>query len=122
MTDFPQDGPDLYWYRCTIDRVVDGDTVIASLDLGCGTWLRGERCRLYGIDAPETRRPTRELGINAKIHLAELLAPHRSELLIRTHKDDKGKWGRWLVELWTPDGTCINRQMIEDGYAVPYGE
>ena len=49
----------MYEYKCTIDRVVDGDTVDVDIDLGFGVWLKKQRIRLYGIDTPESR--TRDL-------------------------------------------------------------
>jgi len=43
-------------------------------------------------------------------------------LLIRTHKDEKGKFGRWLVELFDSDGNSINARMMRDGFAERFGE
>ncbi len=40
----------MYEYRCTIIKVVDGDTVDVDIDLGFGVWMTNERVRLYGID------------------------------------------------------------------------
>ena len=65
----------MHEYRCTIRRVVDGDTVDVDIDLGFGIWVRNERVRLYGIDTPESR--TRDLeekkcGIYASIGLKTL--------------------------------------------------
>ena len=48
----------MYEYNAKLDRVVDGDTVDAMIDLGFDTWVH-KRIRLEGIDAPETR--TRDL-------------------------------------------------------------
>jgi hypothetical protein len=48
----------LYVYKAKLDRVVDGDTIDATIDLGFDTWAF-RRIRLAGIDAPETR--TRDL-------------------------------------------------------------
>ena len=48
----------MYKYNAKLDRVVDGDTVDAMIDLGFDTWVH-KRIRLLGIDAPETR--TRDL-------------------------------------------------------------
>ena len=45
----------LFHYRSTVTRVVDGDTVDVDVDLGFHMWLRGERVRLMGIDTPESR-------------------------------------------------------------------
>lgn len=44
----------LYAYRAIITRVIDGDTVVADIDLGFHTWRHGERLRLMAIDAPRS--------------------------------------------------------------------
>ena len=80
-----------------------------------------------GIDAPETVGQTREAGMKATSHLVSLLRggggrEDGGDVLIRAHKDEKGKWGRWMVKLWTVAGQNLNRQMIEDGHAVVYPE
>ena len=49
----------MYEYRCSIVKVIDGDTVDVDIDLGFGVWMTNERVRLYGIDTPESR--TRDL-------------------------------------------------------------
>ena len=49
----------MHEYKCTMLRVVDGDTVDVDIDLGFGVWMRKQRIRLYGIDTPESR--TRDL-------------------------------------------------------------
>ena len=50
----------MYEYNCKIVKVVDGDTVDVDIDLGFGVWMRNERVRLYGIDAPESRTRDKE--------------------------------------------------------------
>ena len=40
----------LYCYNAKLDRVVDGDTIDAMVDLGFSTW-KHVRIRLSGIDA-----------------------------------------------------------------------
>jgi micrococcal nuclease len=44
-----------YEYKCELIRVVDGDTIDVSVDLGFKVWLRKERVRLLGINTPESR-------------------------------------------------------------------
>ena len=44
----------MYEYSCKVERVVDGDTIDAVLDLGFDILYRA-RIRLYGIDTPESR-------------------------------------------------------------------
>jgi micrococcal nuclease len=63
----------MYTYNATVDRVVDGDTVDALVDLGFDTWKK-VRIRLYGLDAWESR--TRDLdekkkGLAAKQYLID---------------------------------------------------
>ena len=118
----------LYEYKVEIVRVIDGDTVVLDIDLGCGVWLKGEHCRLYGINAPEKRRPTYALGIEAKTHLCELLDKYKDDpgIYIRTHKDKRGKYGRFIIELMVDpsigDTFSLNQIMIKDGHAIAYME
>ena len=53
----------MYEYKAIIRRVVDGDTVDVTLDLGFNI-LYNSRIRLHGIDAPESR--TRDLEEKAR--------------------------------------------------------
>ena len=107
----------LYWYRCELDRVIDGDTVVLHLDLGCNTWIRSQPCRLYNINTPEMRGVERVGGIDARNHMIKLLDSAGGDLMCKTHKDKQGKYGRWLVELYH-HGNNLNEQMITDGYAL----
>ena len=117
----------MYEYRCTIDRVIDGDTVDVDIDLGFGVWLRKERVRMYGIDTPESR--TRDLvekkyGLAAKAFVLSFL-PVGSTQTLRTKKDDKGKFGRILGEFVVYDAKkdawrTLNQIMIDEYYGVEY--
>ena len=117
----------MYEYSCTIDRVVDGDTVDVDIDLGFGVWLRKERVRMYGIDTPESR--TRDLvekkyGLAAKAFVLSFL-PVGSTQTLRTKKDDKGKFGRILGEFVVYDAKkdvlrTLNQIMIDEHYGVKY--
>jgi len=117
----------MHEYRCTIRRVVDGDTVDVDIDLGFGIWVRNERVRLYGIDTPESR--TRDLeekkcGIYAK-QCVETFMPVDSTQILKTHKDKVGKYGRILGEfvVYDPEQdrqTTINEYMIRHKIGVAY--
>jgi micrococcal nuclease len=110
----------MYTYRVTkVNRVVDGDTVDITIDLGFDIHYKA-RVRMYGINAPESR--TRDLeekkrGLAAKDRLVELLAV--GDVTIKTSKDKTGKFGRLLGELFVA-GVNINEQLIEEGHGVPY--
>jgi micrococcal nuclease len=109
----------VYEYRCSLEKVVDGDTIDVSIDLGFKVWLHKERVRLHGIDCPESRTRNlaeKELGLAAKARLKELLP---KKFAIKTTKDGKGKFGRILA---TPlvDGKDICQQLIDEGHAREY--
>jgi micrococcal nuclease len=115
----------MYEYRCTVVKIIDGDTVDVDIDLGFGVWLKKERIRLYGIDTPESR--TRDLeekkyGLAAKEFLTGML-DDEGGVVLKTHKDAEGKFGRILGELWrTTDyaDKSINEYLIEKRHAVRY--
>ena len=114
----------MYEYRCKVVKIIDGDTVDVDIDLGFGVWLHKERVRLYGIDTPESR--TRDLeekkyGLAAKAFLTGMLDD--DQIILKTHKDKTGKFGRILGELWRTSNytdKSINTYMIEKHYAVAY--
>ena len=105
----------------TITRIIDGDTFDCILDLGFDVLLEA-RVRMMGIDTPESR--TRDLeekkyGLLAKEWLKEKIG-HAEDVTVRTQVDnEKGKFGRILGQVWVGDQN-INKQMIEEGYAVAY--
>ena len=108
-----------YEYKCELIRVVDGDTIDVSVDLGFKVWLRKERVRLLGINTPESRTRNLEekaLGLASKERLKELL-PKR--FIIKTSKDGKGKFGRILAIPFV-DGEDICKKMVLEGHARPY--
>tara|TARA_B100001094_G_scaffold173635_1_gene167938 strand:- start:192 stop:629 length:438 start_codon:yes stop_codon:yes gene_type:complete len=116
----------MYEYRCTLVKVVDGDTMDIDIDLGFGVWLKGERVRLYGIDTPESR--TRDLeekkyGLAAKSYAKQFLNDENGLMLKTKEYDAKGKFGRILGELWRTTNFAdksINEYMIEKHHAVQY--
>ena len=108
-----------YVYAVQLVRVIDGDTVVLDIDLGCEMWLRGQHCRLIGINAPEPHTSTREVGRAAARRLVELLADPQ-QMLVRTHYDRRGSFRRLLVELWADD-IHVNQRMVDEGHAVAVG-
>lgn len=108
----------MYDYKLKIERVVDGDTVDGIIDLGFNV-STSLRIRLAGIDAPESR--TRNLdekryGIEAKERLEEIVSGD-GELTIQSH--GLGKYGRVIGVLFMDDRS-VNRQLIDEGYAIEY--
>lgn len=107
----------MYQYKCRILRVIDGDTVDCSVDLGFRISME-MRFRLFGIDAPEMRT---EAGKASRAKLLELM-PVGSELIVNTNKDKKEKYGRYLGTFFDSDGHDINVQMVLSGHAEVYRE
>jgi len=114
----------LFCYRAKITSVYDGDTCTADIDLGLSTWVHGEKLRLYRINTPELRGPEREQGIIARDFVRNLILG--KEVIVQTIVDKKGKFGRYLAEIWVvaDEGRWINvnDHLIEKGYAEYYQE
>lgn len=108
---------DLYNYKAYVTKVYDGDTITVDIDLGLKVLVRGEVLRLARIDTPEVRGKERPLGILARDYLRKLILG--KEIRIQTVKDKKGKYGRYLAEVWL-DGVNINDHLLCAGHANRY--
>ena len=118
-----------YNFRVTeINRVLDGDTIDVTIDLGFDLFKK-ERVRVAGVDTPEKRTRDLEekaLGIDAtnwlKKKLEDTIAGDGDELTIRTELvGGMGKYGRLLGWLYiNEDLVSLNEQMIDEGYAWAY--
>ena len=118
----------MYEYRCTVLKVVDGDTVDVDIDLGFGVVLSNERVRVMGIDTPESRTSDSVedlFGEAAKARVKELLS---GQAILKTQvskdgEDMKGKFGRVLGDfIVEKDGKekMLTEVLIEEGHAVAY--
>ena len=117
-----------YNFRVTsIDKVLDGDTIDVTIDLGFDLYKK-ERVRVAGVDTPEKRTRDLEekaLGIDATNWLKEKLEETINgdgELSVRTELvGGVGKYGRLLGWLYIDDSeVSLNEQMITEGYAWAY--
>ena len=116
-----------YIYKAKLERVVDGDTVDALIDLGFDTWVK-KRIRYKGIDTWESRTKDldeKKLGLAAKDRNKELLESVSSKpgyFRLRSH--GVGKYGRVLGELFIKDNEGIeyniNQTLIDEGHAYEY--
>ena len=110
----------MYTYKAKLDRVIDGDTIDANIDLGFDITIH-KRIRLTGIDTPESR--TRDLeekarGLASKARLVELLGD--GDFILESR--EVGKFGRVLGTIYTiaEESININDTLVEEGYAVEY--
>lgn len=117
----------LFHYKCQLERVVDGDTVELTIDLGFFVRMFRQRIRLKGINAPEIGT---QQGRDAANYLGSLLA--YKQLEIETTQDKRANerhdsFGRWIGTIWASDLVVgshlnVNKAMIDSGHAVPYME
>ena len=116
-----------YIYRGKLERVIDGDTIDALIDVGFDIWVK-KRIRYKGIDTWESR--TRNLeekkkGLEAKQRNKDLLEIVSSKPgFFRLKSYGVGKYGRVLGEIFIQDENentiCINNQLITEGHAYVY--
>ena len=102
----------MYEYNCKVKRVVDGDTVDVVIDLGFDIHF-ATRVRLYGMDTPESRTRNKDekvRGLMSKDFLKEWM--EKDDVIIRTRKDKKGKFGRVLGEMLVC-GENVNKLMVK---------
>ena len=112
----------MHEYNAIVRRVVDGDTMDVTLDLGFDI-LYNNRIRLYGINTPESRTrdlEEKERGLAAKDRVKEM-CPVGSTVTIRTTKDGRGKFGRILGEIFLEGMEySVNKVLVTEGHAVEY--
>ena len=114
----------LYCYNAKLNRVVDGDTIDAMVDLGFSTW-KHVRIRLAGIDAYESRTrdlEEKEKGLKAKARVEELLTLTDGNFLLYSKGVDK--YGRCLgdvrIEPNIHNHINLNEKLLAENLAVPY--
>jgi endonuclease YncB( thermonuclease family) len=109
----------MYEYTAQVIRVVDGDTLHAEVDLGCDVRI-ALTIRLARLNAPEMRTPQ---GPPAKAFTEAWVAAHGSAVILRTIKDRREKYGRYLAEVLSgvgSDALSLNQALLDGGFAVPY--
>jgi len=104
----------LYIYAGIVRSVYDGDTITVDIDLGFNVWLRAEKVRLARINSPEIRGVEKESGEKARDWLRQAIGGEK--VVIKTHKDQKGKYGRWIADV-IHNGSCINDVLVAKGLA-----
>ena len=118
---------DKYIYRAKLDRVVDGDTVDALIDVGFDIWFK-KRIRFKGVDTWESRTRNLEekaLGLKAKARTKDLLEKVSSKPgYFRIKSYGLGKYGRLLADVFIMDKDGkqwnINETLISEGHAYVY--
>ena len=116
-----------YLWQATLDRVIDGDTIIATVDRKDGE--KQLRIRLLGFNAPEDTKTKEPGGAEATQHLKDLLGEPGSALLVEYDMSQgmTDKYDRTLAHVWTtapgkPDTPAVltSTAMVADGHAEEY--
>ena len=118
---------DKYIYRGKLERVVDGDTIDALIDVGFDIWVK-KRIRYKGIDTWESRTRNLEekkLGLAAKARNKQLLEEVSSKPgYFRLKSYGVGKYGRVLADIFIMDSNGVqinvNDTLITEGHAYVY--
>ena len=104
----------------TVVRVVDGDTLIVSINNGDHT------IRLLNVDTPETKDPNQPvecLGPEASKFL-EAALPKGTQVRLEFDVERHDKYGRTLAGVFAPDGSLVNAEIAREGLGIPvqFGE
>lgn len=115
--------PQPYTYWATLERVIDGDTVVLNIDLGFDVILTGVHMRIYGIDCPEK---STEEGKDALRYAREWVsidtayAVHKPKMYtVCVQSNKKDKYGRILGELFYANNS-LGEALLKGGKAKPY--
>lgn len=112
---------DIYTYCAAIERFIDGDTLLVSVDVGFGITIR-QKLRFRLIDCPEMGT---QQGERAKAFVEEELKDCPF-VVVKTYKADK--YDRYLVDVFylpkeadavkvARDGKYLNQELINKGLA-----
>ena len=99
----------------TVVRIVDGDTLVVSINNGDHT------IRLLNVDTPETKDPNQPvecLGPQATDYLAGILPPGTA-VRLEFDKERHDQYGRTLAGVFAPDGSLVNAEIAREGLGVP---
>ncbi|NUS25039.1 MAG: thermonuclease family protein [Streptomyces sp.] len=105
----------MYEYAARATKVIDGDTLDLLVDVGFGIHVQ-QRVRLLGINCPEHGTIA---GTDATAYTREWIQQHGPDLVVRTVKDRREKYGRLLAQV-VAAGRILNNDLVTEGLAVDY--
>jgi endonuclease YncB( thermonuclease family) len=111
----------LFAYPARVEKIIDGDTLWATIDLGFGLWA-DRKLRLRGIDTPELKTAR---GIHARDYLTKTLEEDDTFVVTITKVD---LYDRYFADLFVlsgesdpvviaREGRFVNRELIAEGLA-----
>lgn len=105
-------------YRVKEVKVIDGDTVDLTLDLGFYAYTQ-QRFRLDGLNTPEMNSKDPSERVKAAEVKNFVIRVVGAATCIEVTSTRTEKYGRWLAELWL-DGVSLNNLLLGKGLAIPY--
>jgi len=109
-----KDDVHLFEYPVWIERIIDGDTIVVTIDLGFNIIYKQQRVRLLGIDAYEKKGATKEKGLEAKSFTESFFAqPGAKYILVTPGKKDS--FGRILGNFRNPQGYYLKDGLAQAG-------
>jgi len=109
--------PDLSGPTYKVTNIIDGDTVVLSID-GKETTVR-----LIGVDTPETLDPRKPVEVYGKeaAHFTTNLLKGEEVYIDQEPGNTVDKYGRSLYYLYrVPDGLFVNLEIVRQGYGHAY--
>jgi micrococcal nuclease len=109
----------LFHYAITVERVIDGDTLLAKIDLGFNVRMTSY-IRLFGVDTPEMRgEKATPAGILAREYV-QLWLTGRYDLMLHSRKyDEREKYGRILGTICNGEELeSLNDALIREGHVA----
>jgi micrococcal nuclease len=104
---------ELYNYKATVLRILDGDTIELNIDLGFTVHWKST-CRFYGINTPELKSKDaqeRKRAKEARDFTSECL-PIGASVIVKSKELDK--YGRPLVDLYYGEDNIHLNQLLLD--------
>ena len=117
---------ELFTYKATIDKIIDGDTLLVSFDFNLDVSI-SQKLRLRGIDCPEIDT---DEGKKAK-RFVESRLKSCEFIIVKTYKDRSDKFDRYLADIfYRPDaaapevvakeGFYLNQELLNEHLALGY--
>lgn len=110
----------MYEYGINIKRVIDGDTIVADIDLGFGVWLCDKHIRVYGVNAPEKNTPE---GAIAKKFTESWATHDTAEYILNVIEHKADKYGRLLGKVYMQVGVTtksLSDELIKSNNGKEY--
>ncbi len=100
-----------------IAHFVDGDTIAVTMN------GKTQNVRFIGIDTPETHKPNTPVqcyGPQASDFTKQAIGSRPVQLVADPLGDNRDRYGRLLRYVYLPDGTMLNEELVQKGYAFAY--